>query len=108
MFLERWNAFENLGFYFLEHQLIKRKNTNVYKEQLKTLYRFATKVRFIVERTLAANYFNSLFINLPNLKKTNKIFHPLTMALNYTNTYFEPKNGFKNKPKIVFLNLDGR
>ncbi len=88
MFLDRWNAFENYGFYYLDHQLIKKDNAKAYKEELKKLYRFCTKLRFIVERTLAANYFNSLFMYLPNLKKTNRVFHPLTLGLSYTNKFF--------------------
>lgn len=85
-----------------------RKGKTPYKEELKKLYKFCTKVRFVIERTLAASYYNSLLINLPNLRKTNRLFHPLTMSLSYTNKFFEPKNGFKKKPRIVFLNLDGR
>jgi hypothetical protein len=108
LFLERWNAFENFGFYHLDHKLIKKDSVKNYKHELKKLYKFVTRVRFVVERTLAATYFNSLLISLPNLKQTSRIFHPLTLGLSYTNTFFDPKNGYKTKPKIVFLNLDGR
>ena len=72
------------------------------------MYRFCTKIRFVIERTLAATYFNSLLMALPNLKKISRIFHPITIGLSYTNKFFEESNGFKKKPKIVFLNLDGR
>ena len=89
MFLERWNAFENFGFFHLDYQLLKKEHARNCKEELKRLYKFVIKVRFIIERTLAATYFNSLLVNLPNIKKTSRIFHPLTMGLNYTNKFFE-------------------
>ncbi len=92
----------------MEHQLIKKDGRKTYKEELKRLYKFVTRVRFVVERTLAAAYFNSLLISLPNLKQTGRIFHPLTLGLSYTNTFFGPKNNYKVRPKMVFLNLDGR
>lgn len=88
MFLERWNAFENFGFFHLDHQLLKKEGAKTYKDELKKLYKFVIKVRFVLERTLAATYFNSLLVNLPNLKKTSRIFHPLTMGLSYTNRFF--------------------
>jgi hypothetical protein len=56
--------------------------------QLKNLFQFAIKTKFIVEKTLAADYFSSLFVDFTNLKKINRIVNPLVIGLTYTNNFF--------------------